>query len=217
MIRTVVVDSDTLTRYGLSMLAGAHPDIEVVAETGSAVAAPGLVAEAKPDVVLIDVDLTDGDGLRLARELRGRYPALGIVVLTSIDQDDVLFRALDHGASAFVVKTAPVIEVLGAIRHAAVAATSFTATGLLDALTRRREQEARFALSPRERQVLTLLRDGKSIPEIAGTIHISKSTAKTYVARLYDKLGASSRAQALVTALRTGLIDYDGDLSSAPG
>ncbi|GAA2979648.1 response regulator transcription factor [Actinokineospora diospyrosa] len=209
MIRTVVIDSDTLTRYGLSMLAGAHPDVEVVGETGSAAEAGELVARRQPDVVVIDVELADGNGLHLVRSLRDRYAQLGIVVMTSLDTDDVLFRALDHGASAFVVKTAPVVEVLGAIRHAAVAATSFTATGLLDALTRRREQETRFALSPRERQVLTLLRDGLSIPEIAGSIHISKSTAKTYVARLYDKLGASSRAQALVTALRTGLIDYE--------
>ncbi|GAA3047901.1 response regulator [Actinokineospora globicatena] len=209
MIRTVVIDSDTLTRYGLSMLAGAHPDVEVVGETGSAVEAAALVERARPDVVVVDVELADGNGLPLVRALRDRYADLGIVVMTSLDTDDVLFRALDHGASAFVVKTAPVIEVLGAIRHAAVAATSFTATGLLDALTRRREQETKFALSPRERQVLTLLRDGLSIPEIAGTIHISKSTAKTYVARLYDKLGASSRAQALVTALRTGLINYE--------
>ncbi|WP_035304805.1 response regulator transcription factor [Actinokineospora inagensis] len=213
MIRTVVVDSDTLTRYGLSMLAGAHPDVEVVGEAGSAAEAPAVIADRRPDVVVIDVELADGSGLPLVRSLRDRYADLGIVVMTSLDTDDVLFRALDHGASAFLVKTAPVVEILSAIRHAAVAATSFTATGLLEALTRRREQEARFALSPRERQVLTLLRDGLSIPDIASTIHISKSTAKTYVARLYDKLGASSRAQALVTALRTGLIDYE----AAPG
>ncbi|WP_018681199.1 response regulator transcription factor [Actinokineospora enzanensis] len=215
MIRTVVVDSDTLTRYGLTMLAGAHPDIDVVGETGSAAAAPALVADLRPDVVLIDATLADGDGIALARRLRASYPDLGLVVLASEHQDDVLFRALDTGASAFVTRTAPVVEVLSAIRHANVAATSFTATGLLDALTRRRERDARFALSPREREVLTLLRDGLSIPEIAGTIHISHSTAKTYVSRLYDKLGASSRAQALMTALRTGLIDYQG-LSTTP-
>ena len=205
-IRTVVVDAHTLTRYGLSVLAAQHPDIEIVAETGSAAEAPAVIALAAPDVVTIDIDLPDGDGLQLARALRDRYANLGIVVLTSSGQDDVLFRALDTGASAFVLKTAPVDEVLGAIRHAAVAATSFTATGLIDALSRRRAVDSRFPLSPRERQVLTYLMEGLSTPAIARALFVSQSTAKTYVARLYDKLGANNRAQALMTALRHGLI-----------
>jgi DNA-binding NarL/FixJ family response regulator len=205
-IRTVVVDAHTLTRYGLSVLVAQHPDIEIVAETGSAADAPSLIAAAAPDVVTIDIGLPDGDGLQLSRELRDRYATLGIVVLTSSGQDDVLFRALDTGASAFVLKTAPVAEVLGAIRHASVAATSFTATGLLDALSRRRATDSRYPLSPREREVLVYLMDGFSTPAIARALYVSQSTAKTYVARLYDKLGANNRAQALMTALRHGLI-----------
>src|SRR5215207_10455674 len=145
-IRVAVIDGHTLTRYGLVGLVARHDDIEVVT---------------------VDVALPDGDGLRLARELRDRDASLGIVVLTSFGEDDVLFRALDTGASAFVAKTAPVDEVLGAIRHAAVAATSFTATGLAGALARRRAVRAKFALSPREHEVLDLLREGLSIPLIA--------------------------------------------------
>jgi DNA-binding NarL/FixJ family response regulator len=208
-IRIVVVDGQTLTRYGLSGLVTAQPDIEIAGESPSAARSLDVVAETRPDVVTIDVALPDGDGLQLARQLRDRYSDLGIVVLTSVGEDDVLFRALDTGASAFVLKTAPVEEVLGAIRHAAVAATSFTATGLIDALARRRDQDGRFALSPREREVLLLLRDGLSIPAIALAMYVSRSTAKTYVARLYDKLGATCRAQALMTALRHGLITYE--------
>jgi DNA-binding NarL/FixJ family response regulator len=206
-ISIVVVDGHTLTRYGLSGLVNQHPDLEIVGETGSATEVATLVARTEPDVVTIDVALPDGDGLQLARALRDRHRDLGIVVLTSLGEDDVLFRALDTGVSAFVAKTAPVDEVLGAIRHAAVAATSFTATGLLGALTRRRTVDSRFALSPREHEVLLLLRDGLSVPEIAKAMYVSQSTSKTYVARLYDKLGASSRAQALMTALRQGLIE----------
>jgi DNA-binding NarL/FixJ family response regulator len=205
-IRTVVVDAHTLTRYGLSVLVAQHPDIEIVAETGSAAEAPAVIARAAPDVVTIDIGLPDGDGLQLSRGLRDRYAKLGIVVLTASGQDDVLFRALDTGASAFVLKTAPIDEVLGAIRHAAVAATSFTATGLLDALSRRRATDSRYPLSPREREVLAYLMDGLSTPAIARALYVSQSTAKTYVARLYDKLGANNRAQALMTALRHGLI-----------
>jgi DNA-binding NarL/FixJ family response regulator len=207
-IRLVVIDGHTLTRYGLSRLVE-HSDIEIVGETCSAAEGLKLVALTRPQVVTVDVALPDGDGLSLARALRDRHRELGIVVLTSLGEDDVLFRAVDTGVSAFVAKTAPAEEVLGAIRHAAVAATSFTATGLSDALARRRELAGRFALSRREREVLFLLRDGLSIPLIARRLYLSHSTAKTYVARLYEKLGASSRAQALMIALRNNVIDVD--------
>jgi DNA-binding NarL/FixJ family response regulator len=209
-IRTVIIEAHPLTRCGIRELAARHQDIEIVGETDSVAGARRLVPALRPDVVTIDVTLADGDGLLLARELRDGHPGLGIVVLTSLGEDDVLFRALDTGVSAFVTKTAPVEEVLGAVRHAAVAATSFTASGLLAALARRERADSRFALSPRERQVLELLRDGSSVAVIARSLFVSQSTAKTYVARLYDKLGANCRAQALMTALRHGLIRLDG-------
>jgi DNA-binding NarL/FixJ family response regulator len=210
-IRLAIVDGHTLTRYGLRELAGQHPDIEVVAECGSVADAQRVIGAAQPDVVTVDVALPDGDGLRLARDLRDRYAGLGIVMLTSKGEDDVLFRALETGVSAFVAKTAPVEEVLAAIRHASVAATSFTAAGLAVAIARRQAVRERLALSPREAEVLQLLRDGLSIPAISLTMFISQSTTKTYVARLYEKLGAANRAQALMTAVRHGLIEYGQD------
>lgn len=208
MIRVAVVDGQTLARYGFAVLVREQPDLELAGETGSAAEAPRLVASAQPHVVVLDVTLPDGDGLSLARELRDRNAELGIVLLTSDGQDDVLFRALETGVSAFVTKNAPAAEVLAAIRHAAVAATSFTATGLAGALARRATTSSgRLQLSPREREVLDLLGKGLSVPDIAAAMYISKSTAKTYVARLYEKLGASNRAQVLMTALRQGLIE----------
>lgn len=210
-IRLTIVDGQTLTRYGLRELVSRYPDIEIVAECQSAAEARDVVAAATPDVVTIDVVLPDGDGLELARELRDRYADLGIVILTSLHEDDVLFRALENGASAFVPKSAPLTEVLSAIRHAAVAASSFTASGLATAVARRRSMQDRLALSPRETEVLGLLHDGLSVPAIAVEMFISVSTAKTYVARLYEKLGAANRAQALMTAMHHGLIQYQQD------
>ncbi len=207
-IHLAVIDGQTLIRYGLRELIAHHPDIEIVAECQAAVDAPRVIAAALPDVVTVDVTLPDGDGLQLARELRDNYADLGIVILTSKQEDDVLFRALETGVSAFVAKTAPVEEVLAAIRHAAVAAASFTASGLAMAFARRRAVQDQLALSPREKEVLNLLHDGLSIPAIAIELYISVSTAKTYVARLYEKLGAANRAQALMAALHHGLIDY---------
>ncbi|MET9232492.1 response regulator transcription factor [Lentzea sp. NPDC003310] len=206
-IRVVVVDGHALTRFGLKALASPDSGLKVVDEAPTAAAAPAIIAAAAPDVVTTAVGLPDGNGLRLARDLRDRYPALGIVVLTSHGEDDVLFRALETGASAFVGKTAPVDEILCAIRHASVAASSFTATGLANAMARR--QSAQLILSPREREVLNLLGAGESIPKIARILFVSPSTAKTYVARLYEKLGVSNRTQAIMAALRAGLIHSD--------
>lgn len=205
-ISLAIVDGHTLTRYGLRELIARQPDIEIVAEARSAAEAASVLGTARPDVVTVDVALPDGNGLRLAREFRDRDAGLGIVLLTSREEDDVLFRALETGVSAFVAKTAPVDEVLAAIRHAAVAASSFTAAGLAVALARRRAAQDRHALSTREAEVLHLLSDGLSIPSIAVTMFISQSTAKTYVARLYEKLGVTNRAQALMTAVQFDLI-----------
>jgi DNA-binding NarL/FixJ family response regulator len=206
-VRVLVVDAHPVTRCGLVRLADEQPDLRTVGEAGSVAETLLMAAELRPDVITIDTSLPDGSGLKLARELRDRYADVGIVILTSSGEDDVLFRALDSGASAFVSKSAVVTEVLGAIRHSAVAATSFSATGLAQALRRRRETHDRLALSARERQVLQLLLVGHSVPEIAAKLYLSISTTKTYVARLYDKLGANNRAQALMAAVRLGLVE----------
>jgi len=213
-IHLAIVDGQTLIRYGLRELVAQQSDIEIVAECQSAAEVPAMVARARPDVVTIDVALPDRDGLLLARELRDRNADLGIVMLASLQQDDVLFRALETGVSAFVSKTAPLQEVLCAIRHAAVAPSSFTASGLALAVARRRSVRDRFVLSPRETEVLRLLHDGLSIPAIALQMFISQSTTKTYVARLYENLGATNRAQALMAAMHHGLIQYHEDTSS---
>lgn len=206
-VKVVVVDGHTLVRFGLSELVGQEPDLELVGEAGLGAEAMPIVATTQADVLVLDAALPDIDGLQVAREVRSRYADLGIVLLASDGQDDVLFQALESGISAFVTNTAPTEEVLAAIRHAAVAATSFTATGLAPAMARRDLPTAAPLLSPREAEVLSLLGEGLSVRAIATALCVSLSTAKTYVARLYEKLGASNRAQAIMTALRLGLLE----------
>lgn len=206
-IRLMVVDAHPLVRWALTQLADAQSDLATVAEAADSADAVNLAFALAPDVVTIDCSLSDGQGWALARTLRDRYPKMGIVILTADSSDELLFRALDCGASAFVAKSAPILEVVGAIRHAAVAASAFSAAGLAAALRRRHTASDRMVLSPRERQILFLLRDGMSVPEIAASIYVSLSTAKTYVARLYEKLGARNRSQALMTAVRLALFD----------
>lgn len=214
--RVLIVDEHPVIRRGVSSIIDDQEDMKPVGECGSVAEAMYLAGTLRPDVITIGVLLGDGDGLELARVLRDRHPDLGIVVLTSRNQDDVLFRALDAGASAFVSKSASAHEILGAIRHSAVAPLSFSATGLSQALRRRGEVPQRPLLSPREAQVLRLLEEGRSVPEVALELFVSLSTAKTYVARLYEKLGATNRAQALMAAVRLDLVQPLRVFSGAP-
>lgn len=203
-MRLVVVDGHTLSRQGLARVIEAEPGLGLVGEAGSAAGGRLLCGTAGPDVAVIAARLPDLDGMAFAQELRRGHPDLGIVVMASAGNDDPMFRAMEAHASAYVADSADVPEILAAIKHAAVAPHSFTASGLAEALDRRDRGES--LLSPRERETLALLMDGLSIAEIGRAMHLSHSTAKTYTARVYDKLGATNRTQALMTALRMGLV-----------
>ena len=124
---------------------------------------------------------------------------MGIVVLTMYAGDDQLFGALEAGASAFVPKDAPAEDVIAAARHAAVSPRAFTATDLAGAMQRRLSPSGP-QLSPREREVLGLLADGLGVAAISKQLYISESTTKTHISKVYEKLGAANRAQALMTA-----------------
>jgi DNA-binding NarL/FixJ family response regulator len=176
-VRLLVVDSHPLVRWALTEIASQRGDITSVGDASTPGEAINLVYAASPDVVTIDCVGSDGDGWGLAATLRTKYPDLGIVILASEATDQMLFRALSLGASAFVSKSAPIPEVLAAIRHAGVSPSSFAAAGLADALRRRQHTTEKLALSPREQQILVLLHDGLSVPMIAAQLYVSLSTA----------------------------------------
>lgn len=205
MIRVALVDDHDLIRGGLCRAFAQDGAFTVVGEASTVAAAVQLVAEQRPDVVVLDVNLPDGSGLDLAKALRQDVPHLGIVVLTMYDDDAHLFAALEAQASAFVVKSAPSDTVLSAAKHAAASPQAFSAADLAGAM-RRRMTEPALVLSGREQEVLDMLGDGLTIPVLAKRLFISESTAKTYVSNLYQKLGASNRSQALVAAVRLGLL-----------
>jgi DNA-binding NarL/FixJ family response regulator len=203
----VVVGPHPLVRWGLNRAVEGCRDLASVGEAASRDEALALCHMVQPDVVAIDLTLPDDSGWKLARQLRAARPDVGIVILADGHSDRTMFNALDVGASAFVRKDDPVPQVLAAIRGAALSPGSFHTADLAAALRRRRTTDERTALSPREREILFLLRDGLSVPAIAARLFVSLSTAKTYVARLYEKLGARNRAQALMAAVRDGLFD----------
>jgi DNA-binding NarL/FixJ family response regulator len=201
----LLVDDHDLIRQGLSRAFERQSDFTVAAEAGSIAEAAALTLSVKPDVVVTDVRLPDGTGLDLVRKLRETNPDLGLVVLTMYAGDEQLFAALEAGASAFVAKDAPADDVVAAARHSLVAPRSFTAANLADAMRRRMEPRGP-QLSPRELEVLGLLAEGLGVAAIAKKLYVSESTAKTHISKIYEKLGAANRAQAIMKAVRTGLI-----------
>lgn len=209
-IRTLLVDDHDLIRQGLSRAFERQTDFAVVGQASSVNEAEELAKATAPDVVVTDVRLPDGTGLDLVKTLRRNDDNIGLVVLTMYAGDEQLFAALEAGASAFVAKDAPADDVIAAARHAAVSPRSFTAANLADAM-RRKMSPTGPQLSPRENQVLRLLAEGLGVTAIARQLFVSESTAKTHISKIYEKLGAANRAQAIMNAIRAGLLsDADG-------
>ena len=201
----LLVDDHDLIRDGLTGVFSAQPDMEVVGAAPTVAEAISMYEEHRPQVVVTDLQLQDGTGLDVVRHVRRGDSRAGLVVLTMHSGDDQIFAAMEAGASAFVGKDAPSTEVVKAARHAAVSPRSFLCAGLAQAMMRRASGES-TRLSDREHHVLVLLADGLSAAEIAPRLHLSESTVKSHVAKIYQKLGAANRAQALVTAMRIGLL-----------
>ncbi len=206
--RVLLIDDHELIRQGLARAFERDPEMTVVGQAGTVAAGVAAFSELQPDVIVTDLELPDGHGLEVVKQVRGTSDAVGLVVLTMHAGDDQIFAAMEAGASAFVGKDSKATEVVSAARHAAVAPRTFLCSGLSAAMMRRATAPAPPRLSGREGEVLALLADGLGTGEIAGNLYMSESTAKTHITHIYQKLGAANRAQALVAAMRLGLLDH---------
>lgn len=205
LIRVLLVDDHELIRSGLGAVLDLEDDMDVVGTAGSVAEAATQYAALQPDVVVADLQLQDGTGLDIVRAIRKTSDRVGLIILTMHSGDDQIFAAMQAGASGFVGKDAPSSEVVRAARHAAVSPRAFVCAGLVGAMMRRSSGES-TNLSEREHDVLLLLADGLGAAAIGEKLYLSESTAKSHIARIYQKLGAANRAQALVTAMRIGLL-----------
>jgi DNA-binding NarL/FixJ family response regulator len=203
--RVLLVDDHELIRDGLARAFERREGMTVVGQAGTVAQAKAAWASLHPDVVVTDLQLPDGTGLDVIRAIRAEGPDVGLVMLTMHAGDDQIFAAMEAGASAFVGKDSRADDVVSAAAHAAKAPRSFLCAGLPGAMMRRATSTV-TRLSEREQEVLELLADGLNTAGIAAQLYMSESTAKGHIARIYDKLGANNRAQALVTAMRTGLL-----------
>ena len=204
----LLVDDHELIRQGLARAFERDAAMSVAGQAGSVQDGVAAYRELQPDVVVTDLQLPDGHGLDVVRAIRGVSGSAGIVVLTMHAGDDQIFAAMEAGASAFVGKDTRATDVVSAAKHAAVAPRTFLCSGLSEAMMRRTTAPAPPRLSARESEVLGLLADGLGTGDIASSLYMSESTAKTHITHIYQKLGAANRAQALVMAMRLGLLKH---------
>ncbi len=201
----LLVDDHELIRQGLARAFEREESMSVVGQASCVAEALTGWRALRPDVVVTDLQLPDGNGLDIVRALRAESDGVGLVMLTMHTGDAQVFAAMEAGASAFLNKDARGAEVVNAAKHAARAPRSFLCTGLAGALMRRTSTAAE-RLTPREEEILGLLAEGLRAGDIACALYLGESTVKTHIAHLYEKLGASNRAQALVSAMRRGLL-----------
>ena len=212
MIRVLVVDDHTVVRAGICRLLESEPDIEVVADTGSGHEAVRLSRQKKPDVVVLDYGLPDLDGLETTQQIVQLNPAPKIVILTMHASEEYATRLIRAGAGGYVVKTAPVEQVLEAVRKVAIGKLYVSKTIMERMVGRLANPEAdspEALLSNRELQVLIRLAQGLSTREVAEALCLSASTVDTYRRRILEKLNLRNNADMTRFAIRRKLIHLE--------
>lgn len=203
--RVLLADDHLVVRTGLRAMLDAATDVEVVGEAGDGAEAMALAAELQPDVVLMDLRMPEVDGVTATSRLRARFPEMSVLVLTTYDSDADIFRAIDAGATGYLLKDATRDELLGAIR-AAASGQSTLAPRVASRVMDRTRGPAPAALSSREIEVLEHVARGRTNKEISRTLHVSEATVKTHLLHIFAKLDVDDRTQAVTAALEGGVI-----------
>ena len=207
MIRVLVVDDHPIVRDGLRGVISASSDLEVVGEAANGPSAVARSLAVHPDVVLMDLRMPGGDGVAAIEELVRRASPARVLVLTTYDTDDDVLRAVQAGATGYLLKDAPAEELLRGIRAAARGESVLAPTVASRLLSRVRAPAApEPVLSPRELQVLQMVARGTSNRDCARQLFISEATVKTHLQHVYDKLGVGDRAAAVATGYERGLL-----------
>jgi DNA-binding NarL/FixJ family response regulator len=200
MTRVLVVDDHAVVRAGLSS-ALSQAEFEVVGSAGTVAEALAQIAHLNPDVVVIDLNLPDGSGFDIVQWIRSISKTMGIVILTLNSGTEFITAALKSGANSFVVKNAPVSEIIAAIQHCVTSPSTFSAQGLSTLMT-----SAKISLTAREIDVLKMISLGLSNQEISLKLFLSQSTIKSHITSIFRKLGVDNRVSAINFAREYGLL-----------
>jgi len=200
-LTALIVDDHAVVRGGVSRGLEQTGNFQIY-EAASIAEGLAQIAKINPDLILVDINLPDGNGLEIVKWVRSVSTQTAIVVLSFADSDEYVLGAMKAGASAFVQKAAPLSELLASIEHSLSSPLSFSARGIADALSRSKDT---FELSQRELQILSQLHKGAPIKELAQSLFITESTLKTHLSSIYRKLGVKNRVQAIEKAKKSGL------------
>ncbi|WP_327098085.1 response regulator transcription factor [Nocardia vinacea] len=203
MTRVFLVDDHHIVRRGVADLISAEPDLEVIGEAGSVSHALARIPALRPDVVVLDVRLPDGNGIELCRELLDQHPELRCLILTSFTDEQAMLDAILAGASGYVVKDIDTLELIDAIREVGAGKSLLDNRAAAALMAKLREEAAAktgplATLTEQERTLLELLGEGLTNRQIAGRMFLAEKTVKNYVSRLLTKLGVERRTQAAV-------------------
>ena len=204
-VRILVTDDHPVVRAGLSGMLSGEPDFEVVGEAQNGKEAVAFVGELKPDVVLMDLRMPEMDGVTAIGHIKSEHPDVHILVLTTYESDADILRAIETGATGYLLKDTPREELFGAIRTVAQGQSPL-APGVAARLMQRVRDPAEEGLSTREIEVLELVAHGTSNKEIAKQLWVSETTVKSHMLHIFDKLGVTDRTAAVTEALKRGII-----------
>jgi DNA-binding NarL/FixJ family response regulator len=220
-IRVLVADDQELVRTAFTVMLSSQPDIDVVAEAGNGLQAVDLCRQVRPDVAIMDIRMPSMDGVEATRRIASSGIPTRVLVLTTFDLDEYVYSALRAGASGFLLKDASAERLLRAVRQVAAGETSWAPSvmdRLLSTYLRGPDPgavEAVRSLTDREREVLRGVAAGLSNDQVARKLHLSVTTVKTHLARVFTKVGARDRAQAVVVAYESGLVVPGAHASSS--
>lgn len=202
MTRVAIIDDHVVVRAGLRYMIESEPDLEFAGEFGGGVGAADFVRETKPDVTLLDVRMPDRGGIDVLRDILAAEPSARVVMLTTSDTEEDVYRAIEDGALGYVMKDSPIATIVAAVR-AAMAGDVFMTDDVRQIYETRKGARG---LSPREVEVLGLVAQGCGNREIAERLGISANSVKMHMKRAFFKLGASDRAEAVSIATRRGFL-----------
>jgi len=200
--RIMIADDHPVVREGFAAMIGTEPDMTVVAQARSGEEAIDLFRRVRPDVTLMDLRMPGMGGVDAIRAIRQEFPDSRLIVLTTYDGDEDIYRALEAGAQAYLLKDMICDEILAAIRAVHAGQRRIPAA----VGTRLAERMTALGLSEREQRVLDLVATGKSNKEIAAALEITEATVKGHMTNVLGKLGVTDRTQAVITAIRRGLV-----------
>ncbi len=205
-VRIVVTDDHSVVRQGLRMFLELDAELEIVGEAANGAEAVELAKSLQPDVVLMDLLMPVMDGITAITEIRQQAPGVEVVALTSVLEDASVVGAVRAGAIGYLLKDTNADELRRAVKAAAAGQVQLSPEAAVRLMREVRAPETTESLTDRETDVLRLLADGQSNKEIARNLSIGEKTVKTHVSSILSKLGVQSRTQAVLAAMRAGLI-----------